>query len=293
MKRTIAFLVAAVSLAGAGVCAGGDWALRISGGLGWISPDDLNTFLRDYVRSHADESGSPVRGPGFKTIGRSAEFEVALFIPLEPRLQLLASFGALRASTTGNAFSTDYPAVAADYARDDRIRTYFGRLGAMYRWPVSGRLSVNPYTAAEAYWTTFEDSGSWSYRSHSSGDKILWMDWTESAPSFNAGFSLGVEIEVGVFSPVRLSVDAGYRRARLTGFKGDVHSTWNYPGGGSSENRKDVFLYYCEHAGSDPALNYGTLNLPDIWGGRRLSLFREAIVDLSGPYLKAGFKIVF
>jgi hypothetical protein len=293
MKRTVAFLVAAAFLAGTGVCAGGDWALRGSGGPGWISPDDLNAFLRDYVRSHADESGSPARGPGFKTIGRSGEFELALFIPVETRLHLLASFGALRASATGNAFSMDYPAVAADYARDDRIRTYFVRLGAMYCWPVSGRVSVNPYAAAEGYWSTFEDSGSWSFKSLSTGDRVLWMDWTERASAFNSGFSLGVEIEVGLFPSARLSVDAGFRRARLTGFKGDVRSTWNYPGGSSSEDKKDVVLYYYEYAGPDPDLNYGTLNLPDIWGGRRLNLFREAILDLSGPYLKAGIKISF
>ena len=293
MKKILTVLMALAGLSPAALCDGGHWLLRISGGPAWISPDDLNIFLRDYVRVQEFAAGSSARGPGFKAVGRSANFELALFVPIEPRIHLLASFGSIRAATTGNEFEVAYPAVDATYTRDDRVRSYFGRLGIGYSWPISGRLSLRPYAAAEGYWTTFEDTGSWSYTSLSTGEKILWMDWTVQTRAFNPGFSAGLELEFELVSPVRLTVDAGYRRARLTGFKGDFHYTWNFPGGGFSDDREDLPLYYYEYADTSQGSAYGTLKMPGIWGGRQLTLVRDAVIDLSGLYLKAGLSISF
>ncbi|MCX6566467.1 MAG: hypothetical protein NTW38_08625 [Candidatus Aminicenantes bacterium] len=293
MKKTLAVLIAVAGLAPAALCDSGNWMLRISGGPAWISPDDLNTFLRDYVRIQESEAGSSARGPGLKTVGLSANFEAALFIPIEPRIHLLVSFGSVRAATTGNEFVVAYPAVDAAYTRDDRIRSYIGRLGIACSWPISARLNLRPYAAAEGYWTTFEDTGSWSYTSLSTGEKILWMDWTVRTRAFNPGFSAGLELDGALSSLLRLSIDAGYRRAKLTGFKGDFHNTWNFPGGGFSDDREDRPLYYYEYEDAGHKPGYGTLKMPDIWGGRRLTLIRDAVIDLSGLYLKAGLSVSF
>lgn len=293
MKKSLAVLIALAGLAPAAICDGGNWLLRISGGAAWISPDDLNTFMHDYVRSQESAAGSSARGLGFKTIGRSANFEAALFIPIEPRIHLLVSFGSIRAATTGNEFQVAYPAVDATYARDERIRSAFGRLGIAFTWPISGRLSLRPYAAGELYRTTFEDTGSWSYISLSTGEKILWMDWEVRTRAFNPGFSAGLELEGAVSSLLHLSIDAGFRRARLTGFKGDFHDTWNFPGGSSPTDIEDAPLYYYEYAESNQGRAYGTLKMPDIWGGHQVTLVRDAVIDLSGLYLKAGLSVSF
>jgi hypothetical protein len=272
---------------------GGRWQLRISGGPGWISPDDLNVFLRDYVRIEEAESGSTARGPGFKTVGGAANFEATLFIPIEPRIHLLASFGLIRAGTTGNEFTVTYPAVDTTYSRDDWIRDCFGRVGIIYSLPISDRLCLRPYAAGELHGTTFKETGSWVMTSLSSGERELWMDWTVRTHAFKPGFSAGLEIEFAASSSFRLSVDAGYRRAKMTGFKGDFHYEWNYPGGGYSDDQVEVPLYYYEFEESGEGPVYGTLNTPDVWGGNHLTLVRDAVIDLSGFYLKAGLGIVF
>jgi hypothetical protein len=293
MKRIIALCSVLIGLAPSAFCERGPWLLRVSGGAAWIAPDDLNIFLRDYVSAQESSAGSSARGAGFGPVGRSTNFEVTILAPLEPRLHLLASCGVLRAASTGNAFNVTYPAVDAAYARDDKIRSSFARLGVAYTVPVSGRIGLRPYAAGELYWTTFEDSGSWSYTSLSTSERVLWMDWRVQTRAFDPGFSAGVEIEAEIAPPVRVSLDAGYRRARLSGFKGDFHSTWNFPGGGSPTDREGQSLYYYEYYDAGRGRVFGTMKMPDIWGGAQLTLVRDAVIDLSGPYLRAGLSIAF
>lgn len=271
----------------------GPWLLRFSGGAAWVAPDDLNVFLRDYLRDMESASGSSARGAGVRTVDRARTLELALFIPVEPRIHLLAGFGVLRAESTGNAFSVTYPAVDASYARDDRIRSVFGRLGAAWSVPVGGRVGLRPYAAAELFWTTFEDEGGWSYTSLDTGEKTLWMDWTVRASAFDPGFSAGLMLDVDVIPPVRLSVDVGYRRARLSGFRGDVHSTWSFPGHSEPEDMSDIPLYYYEYFDEGKGRVCGTMTMPDVWGGRGFTLVRDAVLDLSGPYLRAGVSFGF
>jgi len=272
---------------------GGRWQFRISGGPGWISPDDLNVFLRDYVRIEEAASGSTARGPGFKTIGIATNFEADLFIPIEPRIQILASFGLIQAGTTGNEFTVTYPAVDETFVRDDKIRDYFGRLGIVYSLPISDFISLRPYAAGELHATTFEETGSWAMVEISGGEKSLGMNWTVATRALKPGYSAGLEVEIAPVPFLRLWIDGGYRRAKITGFKGDFHYDWLYPGGGYSDDKTGVPLYYYEFDDSGTGLIYGTLNTPDVWGGHHLTLVRDAVIDLSGFYLKAGLGIVF
>jgi hypothetical protein len=119
------------------------------------------------------------------------------------------------------------------------------------------------------------------------------MDWTVRTRAFDPGFSAGVEFEAELASPLRLSVDAGYRRARLMGFKGDFHYTWNFPGGGFADDREDLPLYYYEYFDAGQNRVYGTMKMPGIWGGQQLTLVRDAVIDLSGPYLRLGLSVAF
>jgi len=292
MRKVIAVFLALAGLSPLAL-GSGRWQLRISGGPGWISPDDLNVFLLDYVRLKELESESSARGAGFKTVGGAANFEATLFIPIEPKIHLLASFGLIRAGTTGNEFTVTYPAVDTNYTRDERIRDSFGRLGIIYSLPIADCLRLRPYAAGELHGMMFEETGSWVMTSLSTGERVLWMDWTVRTRAFKPGFSAGLEIEFAPTPSFRLSVDAGYRRAKMTGFKGDFHYEWNYPGGGFDDDQIEAPLYYYEFDDSGEGPVYGTLNTPDVWGGHRLTLVRDAVIDLSGFYLKAGLGIVF
>jgi hypothetical protein len=293
MKKAIAVCVVLIGLAPLAVGARKPWLLRFSGGLSWISPDDLNVFLRDYVKSQESAAGSPARGAGFRTVGRSSDFEATLLIPVDPRVHILAGFGVLRAPSAGGEFAVTYPAVDASYVRDDMVRSAFGRLGIAWTVPIGGRLSLRPYAAGELHRVTFEDAGGWTYVSLTTGEKVLWMDWRNTARALRPGFAAGIEVETALVAPLRISLDAGYRLARLSGFKGDFHSTWNYPGGSSPTDLSDRPLYYYEYADYGFSGVRGGLKLPDIWGGARFTLVRDAVIDLSGLYLKAGLTFAF
>jgi len=90
---------------------GGAWQIRISVGPGFISPADLNSFLRDSIRIAEADSRSTARGLGFKPVRKAVNFEAALSVPIEPRVQILAAYGMIKAETTGNEFTVTYPAV--------------------------------------------------------------------------------------------------------------------------------------------------------------------------------------
>ncbi|HPN16258.1 MAG TPA: hypothetical protein PKV64_03895 [Candidatus Aminicenantes bacterium] len=272
---------------------GGAWQIRISVGPGFISPADLNSFLRDSIRIAEADSRSTARGLGFKPVRKAANFEAALSVPIEPRVQILAAYGMIKAETTGNEFTVTYPAVDKINLREDKIRDDYGRLGLAYEIPIADWISFRPYAAGELHRTSFEDAGSWTNVSLKTGDRVLWMDWKLKTTAIKPGFSAGLGIEIAPAPVLRLWADAGYRRAKITGFKGDFTYFWGYPEGGYWEESSDVPLYYYEFDDSGEGPVYASLSMPGLWAGHRLTKIRDAAVDLSGFYLKAGLGIAF
>jgi len=86
-----------------------------------------------------------------------------------------------------------------------------------------------------------------------------------------------------------LSLDGGYRRARLGGFRGTEVRSDN----GRIESEGDFRLLYYEFYADWMETGYKFLNLPFASGSISLDVVRDAVLDLSGPYLKGGLRISF
>ena len=95
--------------------------------------------------------------------------------------------------------------------------------------------------------------------------------------------------ELAVFRKFGLFLDAGWRIARLSGFSGRYQETYN----GESEDPVEFRLLYYEE--NEEWLNtvFKRFNLPGGWGGGTIAFAHEAVIDMSGFFLKAGLRVSF
>ncbi|GEM_PF-964803 len=262
-------------------------SLRISTGWSLISPRELNDYLKDFVRSYQSLYGLGVSHDTTRTFSWARDFELALDIPLRHGLSLSAAAGLISATREGNAFTIEWGTVSEDVVRDDRIRSLAFRLGLAYDLPLSRGLRLRPHAGLDAYWSFFDDAGTRTTFYEGWGDNV--SAWTAHAQAFNLGGTAGLALDATVFKKLGLFLDAGWRMARLSGFSGRYQETYN----GEPEDPVEFRLLYYEE--SEEWLNtvFKRFNLPGGWGGGTIAFVHEAVIDMSGFFLKAGLRVSF
>jgi hypothetical protein len=286
MKKWIRLLFLLIGLAPA-LGAAEKFSLRISYGAAAIVPSDLNDFLTDFVRIRQD-LGYTMSASGLKSVNGSNEFELSLSVPLDDHVALTASAGFVGAQQVGNDIDFTWAGGRGTYFRNDRIRAFAARLGISYALPLSGALTLRPHASVDGYWSSFQDDGSQTYGS-SGWPEETELEWTAETTAFNFGWTLGLSLDVAVWSKLSLSLDAGWREARLSGFTGNYQETdFGVPGA-----LQDFRLFYFEQQPDWVAGTFKALNLPGTFGGSTISVIRDGVLDLSGFYGSAGIKISF
>ena len=263
------------------------FSLRISYGAAKIGPSDLNDFLADFVRIRQD-IGYTMSAAGLKSLDWSNEFELSLSVPLDDRVALTASAGFVGAQQVGNDIGFTWVGGHGTYPRSDRIRSFAARLGVSYALPLSAALTLRPHASVDGYWSSFQDNGAQTYGSSGSPEETE-LEWTADTTAFNFGWTLGLNLDVAVWSKLSLSLDAGWRQARLSGFTGKFQqSDFGIP-----EAVREFRLFYFEQQPDWLAGTFKALNLPGTFGGSAVPVIRDAVLDLSGFYGSAGIKISF
>ncbi len=285
MKKWIRLLLLLALLAPA-LGAAKKFSLRLSYGASKIGPSDLNDFLADFVRIRRD-TGFVMPDAGLKSLDRTDDAELTLSVPLDDRVSIFASAGFIGAQQVGNDITFTQGSGSGTYFRNDRIRSFAARLGISYALPLSGALILRPHASIDGYWSSFQDDGSQTYGW--SGPQETELEWTADTTAFNFGWTLGASLDVAVWSKLSLSLDAGWRQARLTGFTGNFQRT----DFGTPEPVQDFRLFYFEQQLDWLAGTYKVLNLPGTFGGSTVRVIRDAVLDLSGFYGSAGIKIAF
>jgi hypothetical protein len=286
MKRWMRFLLLLACLAPA-LRAAEKFSLCISYGAAKIAPADLNDFLADFVRIRRD-IGYTMPAAGLKPMNWSDTFELTLSVPLDDHVDLTASAGFIGAQQVGNDIDFTLWNGYGTFRRNDRIRAFAARLGISYAFPLSGALTLRPHASVDGYWSSFQDDGAQSY-GWSGGPANTELEWTADTTAFNFGWTLGLNLDVAVWSKLSLSLDAGWRQARLAGFAGHLQqSDFGVP-----EAVQEFRLFYFEQLQDSPAGTYKMLNLPGTFGGSAVPIIRDAVLDLSGFYGSAGIKISF
>ncbi len=286
MKKCLRLLLLLACLAPA-LGAAEKFSLRISYGAAKIAPADFNDFLADFVRIRR-EIGYAIPEAGLKSLDWSDAFELSLSVPLDDRLALIASAGFIGAQRIGNDIDFTLGTAYGTWRRNDRIRTFTARLGLSYALPLSRAVTLRPHVSVDGYWSSFQDDGAQTYGSPGWPEDTE-LEWTVETTAFNFGWSLGFNLEVAVWSKLSLSLDAGWRKARLSGFSGKFQET----DFGIPAAVREFRLFYLEQQSDWLAGTTKALNLPGMFGGSTVRVIRDAVLDLSGFYASAGIKISF
>lgn len=266
------------------------FSLLISGGITRLAPNDLNSFLRDFARYYLYYI-DPSDGQNHisKELGRSSEFDLTLLVQIAPRIFLTFGSGLISAGLNSDPLVKSYGDLEVKLFRSDKIRSTPLRLGLLYSFPLSHRLSLAPHVSLDAYFSSFKDTG-YEERTDLEDNRLLAHDeWDIQTTAFNWGSTWGLSLDISLSARVHLSLDGGYRRARLGGFQGKETRFDN----GMIESERDFRLLYCEFYSDWMETGYNFLNLPLACGSIPLDIVRDAVIDLSGPFLKGGLRVSF
>jgi hypothetical protein len=301
MKRT-GIILAAIGLS-ATLGFGGEktFSLLVSGGMTRLAPHDLNAFLKDYA--YYSLNYLYIADPAYnillnesdrpdllsKELDRSSEFEITLLIRMAPRTFLTFGSGFINAGVENDPLLQTYGDLEVRLSRDDRIRSIPIRVGLLYSWPLSHRLSLRPHVSLDAYLSSFKETGYEERESLGDYPFLARYEWDVKTRAVSWGSTWGLSLDLGLSTTVSVFLDGGYRRARLSGF----HGTETRFDDGRIESERDFRLLYYEFYSDGAGPGYKFLNLPMASGSTQLDVVRNAVLDLSGPYLKAGLAISF
>jgi opacity protein-like surface antigen len=258
------------------------FSLRLSYGTSTIGPSDLNDFLADFVRIRRD-IGYILPAAGLKPLKWTDDAELTLSMSLGDRVSVFASAGFVAAQQVGNDIAFTIGSGYGTFYRNDRIRSFAVRMGLSYALPLSASIVVRPHASVDGYWSSFQDDGSQTYGG-SGWPEDTELEWIAETKAFNFGWTLGASLEVAVWSKLSLSLDAGWRQARLSGFTGNYQRI-DY---GVPAAPQEFRLFYFEQKSDWPGGTYKALNLPGTFGGSTVTVSRDAMLDLSGFYASAG-----
>lgn len=276
------------------------FSLSVSGGMTRLAPYDLNAFLKDYAYYYVyylyvvdpsynlflDESDRP----DFlsKKLQRSSEFEITLLVRVAPGIFLTFGSGFISAGLESDPLLQTYGDLEVSLARTDRVRAVPIRVGLLYSWLLSRRLSLRPHVSLDAYLSSFEETG-YETRKFLGDDQFLPRDeWDIQTRAVGWGSTWGLSLDLGLSKAVNVFLDGGYRRARLGGY----HWTeTRFDDGRITIERDFRLLYYGDKTGKT---GFRFLNLPMACVfSPPLGVVRDAVLDLSGPYLKGGLRVSF
>ncbi|MCX6561295.1 MAG: hypothetical protein NTZ26_12375 [Candidatus Aminicenantes bacterium] len=263
-------------------------SLRVSNGWSLVAPREYNDFMLDFPRSYDAIVGVGISRETTRTIRWAQEFELTVDIPLRSGLIVSASAGLLGASSEGNLFAVEWGTVTEEFTRDDRVRAVVARLGLTYVIPLTGKLSLRPHAGLDGYWSSFEDAGTRT-ETYAVGGSDQIQAWTADTHAFNLGWTAGVALDWAVFGRLGLILDAGYRRAKLSGFTGRYEETYY----GEPQGARDFTLLYFEEYVDYLQTTYKRFNLPGGWSGGVITVVHDAVIDLSGFFLKIGLRVSF
>jgi len=259
------------------------FSFLVSGGLTRINPRDLNAFLQDYADYYLYYINGTA-GPEMATreLRTSYELEFTLFVRAAPRMFLTLGSGFIQARLESDPLLQSYGDLRVSLFRTDRVQSFPIKLGLLYSWLVSRRLSLCPHLSVDGYISRFSDQG-YEERNFQDPDYINRYDWTISTHALSWGATAGLALDIAFSERVSLWLDAGYRSARLSGFHGtDIRSA-----------NGEFHLFYSEFYSDWTKRDYRFLNLPSAYGFTSLDVVRDAVLDLSGPYLRAGLRVYF
>jgi opacity protein-like surface antigen len=228
MKRKKKMAMAAFSLIlllGTGFAHSSQFGLRLFGGLGTFSPQDINQSTKGWTDQHAGffTSSGYSRSGEVKPVNMSREGGADLLIYFTPRIALGIGAGYVQGKHASEVFLTkgtdeikitSQPALSATPIR----------LGLFFEIPAAG---MNIYLNLGADYYLAKYTWDWNFPG-------MW-ELNHSATANGLGFHGGIGFEIMISNNVALFLEGTGRSAKIKGFEGteegmELGSTWEGSG---------------------------------------------------------------
>jgi hypothetical protein len=208
-------------------------------------------------------------------------------VPLTDRLSVCAGFGYIQAQKKQNTLSQYAPYNTLTITLDHEVRTFPITAALDWAWPIAPKWAVHIEAGAGVYLSRFRENGERLFTyDYESWELSRTKTWEAEASASGLGVFGGIGLEAEVARNLSLLVEAGFRRAKISGFSGNEQVRFD-----DLESEGAFDLFYYEFYSSASQHTYPALNLPDAGSADTLKVFRDGAIDLAGWTLKAGLKI--
>ena len=256
------------------------FSLRLLGGMGILSPEDINRGIEGWNDFLADLWEVFQEGE-VKPINLGYEFGGDLVINLTHNIGIGIGAGYIQgAKTSDQTFSSDY-GVDGNITNKPKIRAIPIKVSLFYTLPLNNSVNVVFNGGGGIYFAKY----SYNFRIDADG---FWMEGDHDTSSTGFGFHGGIGLEFNLAPNIAFLLEGQGRYAKIDGFEGEsVYSETDM-----TSIKEEGVLYYVE--GSSMGKTYRIVYIyEEKPSGEGISKVREAKVDFSGFALMAGIRIKF
>ncbi|MFQ6082673.1 MAG: SH3 domain-containing protein [Candidatus Aminicenantia bacterium] len=266
------------------------FGVKFSGGMGYLSGGDINTYLKSQVDYWDDRTNVNVDGE-FKPVHIGFDLKGEVIVNFTPQLGMGFGVGYLSASkesTVENTWGTWFPTTYEDTAKQ-KVSAIPITFSVYFGLPMGDMMSLTANAGIGYYLGTVN----WNYNYESDDGLEKYKEsWKGKSNALGLHGGLGLEFN---FSPNMAFVIEGVGRyAQLKGLTGDLDWEQDFFGSHSNGTEKDVTLWSFDWRSTVTGKEYPWLGFDDDKpGGSNLSNVREAKINLSSVSVRAGIKFKF
>lgn len=263
------------------------FAIRLTGGLGYIGAGDFNQMLLDWndTMNKVAPIYSSAVNTTYETLHTGLDSGLEVEVWLSERSGLTLGTGWLDVSKSNN----DIQLTSADWrdlrTRDTEFRSIPVSLGGFYSLPIGRRLTLRGEAGLDFHFVRWKDRLTWLYNGSYIQKVLDDLDMNSSG----LGGHISVTMEYELSKRFALLVELRGRYARIGGLKGDWTNTVN----DSPWQPREATLYTYEMQsvtlGTWYSFTWPAFNPPK--EAADLKNVREAVMDLSGFALRAGIRV--
>ncbi len=260
--------------------------LKLKGGASYVLAGDINEGTEGFDNVWRDEftyAGGEIQGKltPFHII---YDFEGDFIFYILPNVGIGFGSGYLYGSQNNDMLLT-FPDGEGSWVIKPELKVIPIKAGLYFLIPIGRNSCFSLDAGAGLYSVDY----SWYWKGEYDG---YWMEIQQQAAAKNVGYHAGLGFEIGWGSYFAFLVEGRARYAEISGFEGTLEYKDSY---GDSDIDEGKLYYWKEQIfGNKYTFVFiSESEAPSFTGLSSAELVREAVVDLSGFSLQAGFKLKF
>jgi hypothetical protein len=272
-------IVALMSFAAPSSAADGRFAIRLSGGLGYLSLAEMNNGLRGVLNDiWASFQGDLTSASTYNDLKMGTNFVVDVIYYLSPKIGVGVGAEFIRGRKT-SMYSWTGPR-AGSVSAEPLLTAIPLKAGLFFKLPLSGRLSFTADIGAGYYQASLDNTYAWEV----AGIVPLTTERFKVS-AWSPGFHGGIGLEYSLGSRLALFFEALGRVAKVKGLKGTVQYNQNAA--------QSATLYYYEQIIDTTWYPILDASAAAPTAGPDTRNVREATIDLTGGSALIGLVIRF